>query len=224
MGTIVLMGGSEFRPNCVAMDRSILGRMAGQPPRVVIVPTANREAPSAAAKNGVAYFEALGVEATAAMVIARADAGDPQLASLFRPTDLVYLTGGDPWHLLQTLRGSRVWAAIVQAWSAGAIIAGSSAGAMVLGERMWWNGGWTDALGLAPGVAVLPHYRLTGSPKPEPGFGKLGGLIVLGIPEAAACISEYGHAWLVTGQGKVAVFGDNRAELFGGGEGFALAS
>jgi cyanophycinase len=222
MGTIVLMGGSEFQPNCVAMDRSILARTVGQPPRVVIVPTATREGPSAAARNGVSYFEALGVEATAAMVIARSDAGDPHLASLFRPTDLVYLTGGDPWHLLQTMRGSRVWEAIVQACGAGAIIAGSSAGAMVLGDRMWWNGGWTDALGLAPGVAVLPHYRLTGSPKPEPWFGKLGGLTVLGIPEATSCISEYGHAWLVAGQGKVAVFAEDRAEVFAVGEGFAL--
>jgi cyanophycinase len=222
MGTIVLMGGSEFQPNCVAMDRSILARTVGQPPRVVIVPTATREGPSAAARNGVSYFEALGVEATAAMVIARSDAGDPHLASLFRPTDLVYLTGGDPWHLLQTMRGSRVWEAIVQACGAGAIIAGSSAGAMVLGDRMWWNGGWTDALGLAPGVAVLPHYRLTGSPKPEPWFGKLGGLTVLGIPEATSCISEYGHAWLVAGQGKVAVFAEDRAEAFAVGEGFAL--
>jgi cyanophycinase len=224
MGTIVLMGGNEFRPNCMAMDRSILSRMAGQPARVVIVPTATREAPSVVAKSGVAYFESLGVEATAAMVIARVDAGDPQLASLFRPTDLIYLTGGDPWHLLQTMRGSRVWEAIVQACAAGAIIAGSSAGAMVLGDRMWWNGGWTDALGLAPGVAVLPHYKLTGSPKPEPWFGKLGGLTVLGIPEASACISEYGHAWLVAGQGKVAVFAEDRAEVFGVGEGFAISA
>ncbi len=224
MGTIVLMGGGEFRPNCVAVDRSILGRMVGQPPRVVIVPTAAREGPSVVARNGVGYFQSLGVEATAAMVLARADAGDPHLASMFRPTDLVYLTGGDPWHLLQTLRGSRVWAAIVQAWSAGAIIAGSSAGAMVLGDRMWWNGGWTDGLGLAPGVAVLPHYRLTASPKPEPWFGKLGGLTVLGIPEATACISEYGHAWLVAGEAKVAVFGEDRAEVYGSGEGFALAA
>jgi cyanophycinase len=223
MGTIVLMGGSEFRPNCVSMDRSILGRMVGQPPRVVIVPTAAREGPSMAARSGVAYFQSLGVEAIAALVIGRADAEDPRLASLFRPTDLVYLTGGDPWHLLQTMRGSRVWAAIVQAWSAGAILAGSSGGAMVLGDRMWWNGGWTDALGVAPGLAVLPHYRLTGAPKPEPWFGKLGGLTVLGIPEATACISEYGHAWLVAGEAKVAVFADDRSEAYGGGEGFALA-
>ena len=36
---------------------------------------------------------------------------------------------------------------------------------MALGDRMWWNGGWTDALGLAPGVAVLPHYRLQRRPQ-----------------------------------------------------------
>jgi cyanophycinase len=224
MGTIVLMGGNEFRSNCMAMDRSILSRLAGPAARVVIVPTAAREGPTTVARDGVAYFQALGVEATAAMVLARADAGDPQLASLFRPTDLVYLTGGDPWRLLQTMRGSRVWEAIVQAWSAGATVAGASAGAMVLGDRMWWNGGWTDALGLAPGLAILPHYRLIGAPKPEPWFGKLGGLTVLGIPEATACISEYGHAWLVAGQSKVAVFAEDRAEAYGVGEGFALAS
>ncbi len=223
MGTIVLMGGGEFRPECVDMDRSILGRLPEQTARAVIVPTAVREGPSVAARTGVAYFQALGVEAITAMVLSRADAGNPHLASLFRPTDLIYLTGGDPWHLLQTMRGSKAWASITQAWSSGAVIAGSAGGAMALGARMWWNGGWTDALGLAPGVAVLPHYRATGSPQPEPWFGKLDGLTVLGIPEATACISEYGHAWLVTGEGTVAVFGADRAEAFGGGEGFALA-
>ncbi len=222
MGSVVLMGGGEFRPGCVAVDRLILGRLPEQGARVVIVPTAVRENPSVAAKAGVAYFEGLGVEATTAMVLSRRDAGNPQLASLFRPTDLIYLTGGDPWHLLQTVRDSMVWEGITQALAAGAAVVGSAGAAMALGDRMWWNDTWADALGLAAGVAVLPHYRLSGDPTPEPWFGKLEGLTVLGIPEATACITEYGHAWLVAGEGTVAVFGEGRAESFEPGEGFAL--
>jgi cyanophycinase len=91
---------------------------------------------------------------------------DTAVAHRAREGRFFYLCGGDPGIVPQVLLGSAVWAAVVEAWQAGAPLAGSSAGAMALGE-------WTlvrarmpgDArreprpgLGVVPGAAVLPHY------------------------------------------------------------------
>src|SRR6185436_14044427 len=81
-----------------------------------------------------------------------------------------YLTGGDPGLVVDVLRDSPVWRAIAAAWRRGAALAGSSAGAMALGE-------WTlirkaypghaqrrskPALDLVAGVAVVPHFDTFG--------------------------------------------------------------
>lgn len=225
MGIIVLMGGDEFRQGCQLMDREILSRIAHQPPRVLILPTAAAlEDPHLAAQNGIHYFTALGAEATAAMILSRSDADDPLHAAQLREADLVYLTGGNPWHLLQSLANSAVWAAIKDLWRGGRTIAGSSAGAMVLGERMRTrSSGWTPALGLAPRVAVLPHYQrsqdesvkaLRSAPEPEH--------VLLGIPTATACINYVDNTWWIAGNGEVAVFSGTEVYRYGPGQCFEL--
>ena len=65
-------------------------------------------------------------------VVDRISADDPELAGLVAGAGLVYLSGGNPPFLASTLRGTRVWAAIEDAWRAGAALAGCSAGAMAL--------------------------------------------------------------------------------------------
>ena len=158
-GPIALVGGDEFRDGCEPMDREILDATGASRPRVLIVPTAAaRQNPSKAAANGVAYFEGLGAEADSLMVLDSEDAGDYGLVSRVRWADVIYLTGGDPAHLLNVLRGSRMLESVKEAVSGGAVLAGSSAGAMVLGEWMRY-GGVRPALGLLDGLAVLPHHE-----------------------------------------------------------------
>ena len=61
-----------------------------------------------------------------------------------------------------TLRGTRVWAAIREAWRDGASLAGCSAGAMALGgyvpDFRHPKRGGTDGLGAVPDLRVLPHF------------------------------------------------------------------
>jgi len=223
MGSIILMGGNEFRSECAAMDRAILARLPEQPPRVVIVPTAAAlQQPAVAAQNGIRYFDVLNAKATAAMIISRADANSREMARQFERAGLVYLTGGSPWHLLQTLRDTRCWDAITEVLRRGGTIVGSSAGAMAMSDRMWWNNTWAMGLGMAQRVAVLPHHRVTGDLLPRAGLGRLGVLVVLGIAEATACVSEYGNVWNVAGQGKVAVYTDQEIQVYGPGDSFTM--
>ena len=225
MGTIALVGGNEFRPNCVAMDREILRRVGNLTPRVLILPTAaGSEEPGAAAANGIRHFQGLGLEATALMVVSRADAENDALAARVKDADVIYLTGGDPAYLLETLRHSAVWAAIERLYRQGAAVVGSSAGAMALSAQMRRGPrDWLPGLGLAPRLAVLPHHEgCTEQEARDQREALPSSLVLLGIAAATACINTGDDAWQVAGEGSVCVYGEYSADRYATGASFAL--
>ena len=223
VGRIALVGGDEFRRGCEEMDAVILASTGADRPRVSIVPTAAAaQNPAKAASNGVFYFSALGAEASAVMVLGPADAADLDLIEPLELADVVYLTGGDPSHLLETLRGSPLLDAIRAALARGAVVAGSSAGAMVLGPRMRFRG-WTDALGVVDGVTILPHHERA---DPESVAAELErqappGAVILGIDAMTACYGAEGD-WQVVGTGSVTVYEDGAWRRYGAGESIPL--
>src|SRR5690349_22582022 len=138
----------------------------GRPPRYVQLPTAaGREGPARLdywVRLGRAQAERLGVEAVPLVVIDRAQAEDPAIVSQVEGAGLVYLSGGDPSFLADTLVDTALWRAIVAAWEGGAALAGCSAGAMAMAD---WipelrrpSGGGQRGLGLLPGLRILPHF------------------------------------------------------------------
>ena len=216
---IALVGGDEFRRGCEAMDAAILEATGARRPRVSIVPTAAAEQnPAKAASNGVSYFTALGADASAVMALGPSDAADDDLIAPLAQADVVYLTGGDPAHLLNALRGSPMLAALRDALARGAVLAGSSAGAMVLGSRMRYRG-WSDALGVVEGVTVLPHHERA---DPEAVSAELAreappGQTVLGIDAMTACFGA-GDGWTVLGAGAVTVYKGDAWRRYASGE------
>ncbi len=219
MGPIALIGGDEFRDGCEPMDLAILAAAGAARPRVLIVPTAAAEQdPSKASANGVAHFEGLGAEAEALMVLDSEGADDDGLVSRIGWADVMYLTGGDPAHLLEVLRGSTLLDAVKEAVAGGAVLAGSSAGAMVLGGWMRY-GGILPALGLLEGLAVLPHHERS---SPEMVAAELAeapypGGSVLGVDAGAACLGDAG-GWRVVGEGSVVLYSRGAWRRFQSGE------
>jgi len=208
-GDIGLVGGEEFRVGCEEMDREIMRASGQDPARVVVIPTAAVTGPEKAANDGVRHFSGLGGDAESLMVLDRHHADDAGLAESLAGAGVIYFTGGSPDHLLTTLRDSRLWQAILEAVDQGAVLAGSSAGAMVLGALMRRPrlGGWVDALGVTPGLAVLPHHE---SSDPAQTSSQLqsqtsGSLTVLGIDARTGCLGRPGN-WRVVGSGKVTVY------------------
>ena len=159
MNNILLVGGGEFREECLAMDSYLLESLKKKHPRVAIIPTAAaNQRPEKAAENGVRYFDSLGANANSILILNRAQAEDETYFSNIHEVDLIYLTGGDPKHLLETLYQTPFMAAITESVSKGATLAGSSAGAMVLGSRMRFKK-WMPAIDLISNTAVLPHHE-----------------------------------------------------------------
>ncbi len=221
-GLIALVGGNEFRPECEAMDRLLLSRI-GARAKVVILPTAAaRENPSLAAENGVRYFRRLGADAEAVMVVDEASTREKKWMEEIARADFIYFTGGDPVYLLDTIQDSPVWKAMWERWNSGGALAGSSAGAMMLGGRMHVPGnGWREGLGRVPGIAVLPHHaRLASSWGAEKLRTSLPTeMTLVGIDEATALA---GPPWEVMGAGKVAVYKKKEPEFYAHGQSVLL--
>ena len=112
---------------------------------------------------GAAQGERIGVPTRFLPVFTREDANDPLLAARVAEAGLLYLSGGSPGHLAETLVGSLVGDAIMAHVRSGGALAGCSAGAMVLGTTVptFRFGSRAPVAGfdLLPGLQVIPHFN-----------------------------------------------------------------
>lgn len=224
-GPLALVGGDELNPGNEPQDE-LLVRAASGGPAFVIATAAARHAPEIAVANAARWFASLGLIVEELPVRRRSQANSRELAEVAAKGRFFYLVGGDPGIVPNTLHGSTVWDAVLGAWSHGAALAGSSAGAMALGQ-------WTltrarrpgdherryrAALGLLPNVAVLPHYdtfgnrwvasALAGRPNED--------VVLVGVEERSAAVWVDG-TWRAMGPGRVTVItvGDERRFVSG---------
>lgn len=215
-------------------DAGLLAATGRVRPRVVILPTASfpdgEDVFQRWAAMGVSHFGDLGAEVEPVLVRDRSEADDAAAAQAIGEADLVYLSGGKPAHLMRVLDGSGVGRAIVAAHHRGAVLAGCSAGAMVLAGHTFdfrlgllpWLLRWRDGLGFIPGTSVMPHYDAW----PEPvcaliAFQAPRGSVVVGIDEATAAVGRDG-VWQVHGRSRVTVWRGRRRDRYRAGDVFRL--
>ena len=162
-GTIALVGSGEFLEQMRGVDEALL---EGKPRRAVFLPTAAGEE----SKERIAYwlelgenhYRSMGVEVTGLRVISREDAKSDAFVQAIKGASLIYLSGGNPGYLADTLRNTKVWKAIVAAHEAGASLAGCSAGACALSsvaDDIRRPGRFSgEGLAVIPQLAVIPHF------------------------------------------------------------------
>ena len=207
-GPVALVGSGEYLPVMHEVEAALV---AGRPPRYVQLATAAApEGQGSMARwheLGLAAALRIGVEQVIVPVVDRVSADDEGLASLVEGAGLVYLSGGNPGFLAETLHGTRVWAAIEAAWRAGAALAGCSAGAMAMGGRVApIRTPWREAppgLGIVPGVEVLPHFDRFAGRLPDRLVDWLASapddVTVVGIDEDTALVWD-DAGWTVRGR------------------------
>jgi cyanophycinase len=205
------VGSGEYLPVMTGVEGLLLD---GRADRYVQIPTA--AAPEGDQRLqywldlGAAQAERLGVQQIPVVARDRGEADAPDLAARVEGAGLVYLSGGNPAYLAQTLRGTRLWQAVLAAWRSGSALAGCSAGAIALT-------GWVPSmrarnrdpdpgLGVLPQLRVLPHFdRMLGWAPDLPDHAVRGapaGTTVIGIDEDTALVdlTGAGHAWRVHGR------------------------
>ena len=211
-GTLAFVGGAEWREGCT-FDVQLLE--ASGATDVTVLPTAAAyEHPELAVESAATWFEPLGAKVHGLMVLGRKDAEHEANASAVRESRFLYLSGGSPMHLRSVLKDSLVWDALVSAWRDGAVVAGSSAGAMALCDPMVdpRGGAFTVGLGLIEQLAFIPHHD-TWSPDKAKRTIDLApaGLPIVAVDERTAVIRAPDGAWSVEGAGTAVVFVDGRA-------------
>ena len=208
-GTLALVGGAAWRENCT-FDAGLLETSGAK--EVLVLPTAAAyEHPEKIVAAAERYFEPLGATSRALMVLSRPDALEQANVDAVKEARFIYVVGGSPMHLRSVLMHSPLWDAIVDAWHAGAVLAGSSAGSMVLCDPMVdpRGGAFTLGLGLVAQMAVIPHHDLWSHEKEKRTIALAPeGLVLVGIDEQTALIRSPDGGWRVEGAGKVVVYRD----------------
>ena len=208
-GPLALVGGAEWTEGC-SFDET-LWKESGQAEVLVLPTAAAYEHPTRAVETAQRWFHRFGATATGVMILSRRDAMVEEAAAQLRAARFIYLSGGSPMHLRSVLKDTPAWEAVVEAWRGGAVLAGSSAGAMVMGEAMVdpRGGALTLGLGLISGVAVMPHYDAWSEEKAHRTVQlATGHLRIAAIDERTALIRDGEGAWSVAGAGQVTVFVD----------------
>jgi cyanophycinase len=221
-GPVALVGSGEYLPVMLEVEGDLI---AGRPPRYVQLPTAaGEEGPRSIARwvaLGAQQAERLGVQAAPVMVLDRESAEDEAHAAEVAGAGLIYLSGGSPAHLADSLRGTRVWTAILETWQRGAALAGCSAGAMALSAAVpdirHPRAESRPGLGVVPGLMVIPHFDRMARWAPwlaaSVARRLAAGVALVGIEEETAMVSDGTNldrwtvrgrqrAWVVTPTGR----------------------
>jgi len=228
MGFVLLEGGREFNAGMAAADERAMAVCGGQAQPVRIIPAA--AAPdnnhTRAAANGVNWFQGLGATDVRAIdIIDRASADRPDLAREIERARLVFMLGGFTRYLAETLSESLAWLAMVSAYRDGAVIGGSSAGAMVLCEHYFDpnSGKVLPGLNLLPKMCVLPHHDTFGKDWAPQLTRLLPGALLIGIDEETGLLNDGPEGqWTVYGKGAVTVYEPDNRAVFQHGQRFVL--
>jgi cyanophycinase len=216
-GTVIIIGGAEDK----VRDRVILGRFValagGRDAQIAVISTAS----SLGTEAGERYREIF-TELGAAVVrplhaVTRSQANDEHAARVVRDASGVFMTGGNQLRLSSTIGGTRLADAITTRFQAGAVVAGTSAGASAVSSHMIAFGasGATPkhrmaqiaaGLGLLPGVIVDQHFQQRNR------LGRLLSLIAqnpsllgLGVDEDTAGVVGPDQVMEVIGRGSITV-------------------
>ena len=228
-GYLLLEGGAEFGGQMAEPDRRAIALAGGSDAQISIIPTA--AAPDnnyrRAGDNGVNWFQSLGATHVAWLpLIDKATANDASIADTLANSRLLYMLGGFTGYLGETLKGSASFQAMLKAYDAGAVIAGSSAGAMVMCQYYSdpGKGQVVEGLGLVPNSCVLPHHNTFGKRWAPLLSEQLPNAVLLGIDERTGMLDD-GDAgrkrgWRVYGQGFVTLYRGGHATAYQAGETF----
>ena len=219
-GSLALVGSGEYLPAMATFEKSLLddGIKNGKRAIYVQIPTAAGQESDDRLEYwkqlGKTQADRLGVDSIFLPIFTREDANNPDFVSLIHNSALIYMSGGDPHYLAETLMGTALWSAIQENWRTGTSLAGCSAGAMVLSSHIpnfrLLKKAPTAGLNLLPEIRVIPHFNKFFRWIPESAAKVLlhvpDDSILIGVDELTAIVKRSGdNHWVVVGEAKVHV-------------------
>ncbi|MEH2091482.1 cyanophycinase [Nostoc sp.] len=209
---LVIIGGAEDKEGDSVILRDFVRRAGGTKAYIVIL-TAATELPREVGENYIRVFERLGAETVRIIdTETREDASSSTALEAIKKATGVFFTGGDQARITSILKDTDIDAAIHQRFSEGVVIAGTSAGAAVMPDKMIVEGDsqthprietveMGPGMGFLPGVVIDQHFSQR---------GRLGRLI-------AALILEPAVLGFGIDENTAMVVTDNQIEVIGAG-------
>ncbi|MES2527858.1 MAG: cyanophycinase [Bdellovibrionota bacterium] len=170
-------------------------------------------------------FKNLGVKKLSHLdVVHRTEAVDQKALKAVKDADAVFFTGGDQLKITSELGGTLVADRITEIFENGGIIAGTSAGASVMGEIMMVSGDSDSSfrigsgLNMAPGMGFAPRLLIDQHFAERGRIGRLIAAVAhnprylgVGIDEDTAIIMDESKCFKVIGNGAVYVIDAHEA-------------
>lgn len=172
-GPLIAIGGAEDKLSQAAILQRVLAQSTSQTPVVGVITTASN-IPGDVFEGYRDAFERLGAsEILDIRIRQRSDAGADRYVEMIDRCDIVFMSGGDQMRLTNTLGGRPALQAIRKRRRAGAVVAGTSAGAACMSSTMVYGGHSDDSLrkgavrmsggfGFVEGVIIDTHFLQRG--------------------------------------------------------------
>jgi len=162
---LVCIGGGPDDPAIAAEALSLAG---GRTAKVAIVSVASSQ-PGTSGPAYQQFFGAFGVTARYVPITTREAAATPEAVRALANSELLFFSGGDQSRLSERFADTPVLGAVQDGWIRGAVVAGTSAGAMPWGSVFIANGSTLGAFARAfsrdeqgaAGLEIKPGLRLT---------------------------------------------------------------
>jgi cyanophycinase len=168
-GPLLIVGGAEDKTGPCAILRELV-RLAGGASARIVVLTAASEFPREVGAMYVDVLTRLGAgHVEPVHVRTRGEADHPEVLQAIERASAAFFTGGIQSRITDSIRGSRLHAALARRWRAGLVVGGTSAGAAVMSDLMIVGSArpadaCTDdvvigsGLGFTPDVIVDQHF------------------------------------------------------------------
>ncbi|MCM1981429.1 cyanophycinase [Lyngbya confervoides] len=216
LGQLVIIGGAEDKQGDCDILRAFVRRAGGTQARLVVMTVAT-SLPEEVGEEYRRIFQRLGVEQIDILDTAERDEAEhPEAMDLIEASTGIFFTGGDQARITEVLKGTQLEQLLHQRYEAGAVIAGTSAGAAMMPDVMILEGegethprfevvSMSEGMGFLPGVVIDQHFAERGR------LGRLLSAVVqqpvvlgFGIDEDTA-IAVSGNEIEVLGSGSVTV-------------------
>jgi cyanophycinase len=223
-GSVMIIGGAEDK----VRDRVILGRfveLAGGSDGIVVVISTASSLGFVAGERYREVFTGLGIGTVRPLhAMTRTQANDEGYVRQVRDASGVFLTGGNQLRLSSTIGGTLLADAVLERFRAGAVVAGTSAGASAMSSHMIAFGasGGTPKhrmAALAAGLGVLPSVIVDQHFQQRNRYGRLLSVIAqnpsllgLGVDEDTAGVVDPDGIMEVIGRGSVTIIDGAGAE------------
>lgn len=230
-GTLIPIGGNEDKGieiheqyKLEYIEEGILSRVVkesgGNEANIVVIPTASG-IPVEVGQNYIDAFSKLGCENVHVLDIrSQEDAAKKESIEMIRKADCIMFSGGNQSKITKHIGGSKIHDILLDRYKndENFVIAGTSAGAMVMTNEMIAGGSSTEAfvkgavlmykgLGLIPGLIIDTHFIKRGRfGRQSEAVAKHPNLLGIGLAEDTGLVIKNGHEFEVIGSGMIIMF------------------